>query len=59
MEAEGDAVTTILNARYLLEGLAVIPGERVAIELTGAVAPVALKPVEGDDYTYIVMPIKQ
>ena len=58
-EVEGDEVTTILNARYLLDGLAVIPGDRVAIELTGAVAPVALKPVEGEGYLYIVMPIKQ
>ncbi|MDO8599083.1 MAG: DNA polymerase III subunit beta [bacterium] len=61
-EVEGDAVTTILNARYLLEGLAVTPGERIAVELTGAVAPVALRSTEvqrGEEYTYIIMPIKQ
>jgi len=62
VEVEGDTVDTILNARYLLDGLAVTPGDRVAIELNGAVAPVALRSVEqqeGDQYLYIIMPIKQ
>jgi len=60
-EVEGDAVETILNGRYLLEGLAATPGERIAIELTGSAAPVALKPIEAqrDEYLYIIMPIKQ
>lgn len=55
----GDEVTTVLNARYLLEGLTAITGDAVALELTGAVAPVVLKPAEGEGYVYIIMPIKQ
>lgn len=61
-EVEGDAVETVLNARYLLDGLAVTPGDRVAIELNGAVAPVALRAGEQEadaQYVYIIMPIKQ
>lgn len=58
-EVEGDEVTTILNARYLLDGLAVLAGDRATIELTSAAAPVMLKPEGREDYLYIVMPIKQ
>ncbi|MBI4142432.1 DNA polymerase III subunit beta [Candidatus Uhrbacteria bacterium] len=62
-EVSGDGITTILNARYLLDGLAAIPGDRIAIEATGPVAPVVLKPetdaAEGAGYVYVIMPIKQ
>lgn len=58
-DVEGEAMTTILNARYLLEGLAAIPGERIAIEMTGGAAPVVLRPAEGEGYLYVIMPIKQ
>ncbi|MDP3770759.1 MAG: DNA polymerase III subunit beta [bacterium] len=61
-EVEGDTVETVLNARYLLDGLAVTPGDRVSIELNGAVAPVALRTAEAQEenqYLYIIMPIKQ
>ena len=66
-EVEGEEVTTILNSRYLLEGLAAIAGEQVAIEVTGPAAPVVVRPVEGvaggeadaAKYLYVIMPIKQ
>ena len=58
-EIEGESVTTILNARYLLEGLAAIGGDRVAIEITAPTAPVVVKPAEGEGYVYVIMPIKQ
>lgn len=58
-EVTGDAAQTILNARYLLDGLAAIPDADVFIELTGAVAPVVIRPAELTGYLYIVMPIKQ
>ncbi|MDO8425045.1 MAG: DNA polymerase III subunit beta [bacterium] len=61
-EGTGDEVTTVLNARYLLDGLSAIPSDEVAIELTGAVAPVTLRPPEVTGqlrYLYIIMPIKQ
>lgn len=58
-EVEGEAMTTILNARYLLEGLAAISGERIAIEMTNGSAPVVLRPAEGEGYLYVIMPIKQ
>lgn len=57
--AKGDEVVVVLNARYLLEGLAAISGDEVAMECSGATAPVALRPAEGEGYVYIIMPIKQ
>lgn len=58
-DAAGEDVRTILNSRYLLEGLAAIAGDAVAVELTGAVAPVVLRPHGAADFLYIIMPIKQ
>ncbi|MDO8462944.1 MAG: DNA polymerase III subunit beta [bacterium] len=61
-EVSGDEVTTILNARYLLDGLSAIATDMVAIELTGAVAPVTLRQTDEEgkkNYLYIIMPIKQ
>lgn len=62
----GEELTTILNGRYLLEGLTAIPTERVAIECTKPAAPIVLRPVtesgapEGvGTYLYIIMPIKE
>lgn len=58
-EVEGEEVTTILNARYLLDGLATISGDRITLELASAAAPVVLRPDGGTGHLYIVMPIKQ
>lgn len=59
-EVEGEPVTTILNSRYLLDGLSAIAGEQVAIEVTGPSAPVVVRPAEdGAKYLYVIMPIKQ
>lgn len=47
-----------LNARFLLEGLQVMEGEKVSINFNGKLQPVVLKDPDNDDYTHIVMPLK-
>lgn len=61
VEAEvrgGDNEITI-NYRYLLDGLNNIEGDRVKISILNSNTPCLLKPEKGNDYLYIVMPIKQ
>ncbi|MFH1098554.1 MAG: DNA polymerase III subunit beta [Candidatus Uhrbacteria bacterium] len=56
---EGEDVTSILNARFLLDGLAAMGSEEVTVECSGSIAPVVIRPVGMEGYLYIIMPIKQ
>lgn len=56
---EGDPLEVVLNARYLLEGLAAMATDEVAVECSGSANPVCLRPVGQEGYLYVVMPIKQ
>ncbi len=54
----GDNEVTI-NYRYLLDGLNNIEGDRIRLNVLNNTTPCVLKPEKGDDYLYIVMPIRQ
>ena len=59
-EIEGQDNATVLNYRYLLDGLQSIGTDQVQAGLIDASNPFVLKPVGKDqDYLYIIMPIKQ
>lgn len=58
-EGEGNACTIHLNYRYILEGLMVIPSERVVIKIASPDAPVLFLPLGALDSLYMIMPIKQ
>ena len=53
----GDGQVT-LNSRYLIEALGVLEGVDIAFGFSGKLAPCVLKPLKGDDYTHIIMPLK-
>jgi DNA polymerase-3 subunit beta len=58
---EGEAVEVGFNAQYLLDFLAVVGTEEVLVELRDAESQGLMRPgspVEGDDYRYIVMPMR-
>ena len=54
----GDNEITI-NYRYLLDGLNNIEGEMIKLDIVNNSTPCVLKSEKGDDYIYIVMPIRQ
>jgi len=54
---EGAKSKIALNARYLMQALAVVGTEQVALEMTTPNAPLALKPVGGGNFTHIIMPM--
>jgi DNA polymerase-3 subunit beta len=68
-EATGEDNGVVVNFRYLLDGLNNIQSENVKIEIIDSNTPCVLKPSssaealadkeKGDDYLYIIMPIKQ
>ncbi|NQT49142.1 DNA polymerase III subunit beta [Candidatus Kuenenbacteria bacterium] len=59
VEFTGETNDTTLNYRYLLDGLNNIDTSEVEISLVDNNLPCLIKPKDGSDYLYIVMPIKQ
>ncbi len=46
------------NNRYLLEALRAAADETVVVSLKGALNPLVITPIEGDRYTYLVLPVR-
>ncbi|HXK36250.1 MAG TPA: DNA polymerase III subunit beta [Candidatus Paceibacterota bacterium] len=55
---KGDAFDISLNYHYLLDGLKIIPTEKVILEFTGKGSPFVLRPDDGLKLVYIVMPLR-
>ena len=53
---EGDDAKIAFNAKYLMDVLDVLNGD-IAMEVSSPSSPGVLKPVEGDDYVHVVMPM--
>jgi DNA polymerase-3 subunit beta len=47
-----------LNARYMIDALGVVDGEKVFIGFNGKLEPMVIKSVGADDYTHVIMPLK-
>ena len=61
IEGEGE-LTIAFDYRYLLDGLTAIDAPEIALLASSPSAPVLLKPLEeneGEEFIYIVMPIRQ
>ena len=46
------------NNRYLLDALRNSKAERVIFQMNGALSPIKILPEEGDDFTYLVLPVR-
>ena len=58
IDYKGDAVEMSFNARYLLDVLNIIDTENVQIEVKDEMSPGLLKPVNGEGYLYVIMPMR-
>ena len=59
IEAEGEGADgkIAFNSRYLSDVLAVIGQDKVALEMTTSSSPGVIRPVDGDNYVHVVMPM--
>lgn len=55
---EGESFEIGLNSRYLLEALRAIEDENIKILFNGPNAGVLISPIEGDEFTYMIMPMR-
>lgn len=55
---EGDGITVAFNPAYLIDGLESVPAGDVLIEMLEANKPAVLRPDDGDDFLYLIMPVR-
>lgn len=58
IKIEGDNNKISLNAQYLLDVLTYIPEDKVILIINDKSSPALIKPVKGEGYIYIIMPLK-
>ena len=54
----GEPLEIAFNPQFLVEGVESVASEELAINLSSPLRPGLLRPVDGDDYSYLVMPIR-
>ncbi len=58
IEQEGQPLEIAFNPRYMIEALKAIEDEKICLQFTNAVNPCIIRQVEGDDYKYLILPIR-
>lgn len=56
---DGKDIEIAFNPRYFIEALRVIEDEVIDIYFTSSIGPCTIKPVEGDEYAYLVLPVRR
>ena len=57
-DIEGNRVEIGFNNRYLLDALKACDTDVVRIELNGSISPILVLPPEGDDFIFLVLPVR-
>ncbi len=55
---EGAEMVVAFNPAYLIDGVEAITSDDVQLETLDALKPATLKPTEGSDYLYLLMPVR-
>ena len=54
----GDRVEMGFNNKYLLDALKAVDSDEVRIELSGPLSPIKILPPQGEDYLFLVLPVR-
>ncbi len=58
IQPEGEDVTVGFNNKYMADALKASGCDEVVLELNGPLSPIKVLPVEGDDFLFLVLPIR-
>lgn len=58
-EMEGRELEISFNPRYFVEALRVIDNEMVNIYFTTSIGPCTIKPLQGEEFAYLILPIRK
>ena len=54
----GNTVEIGFNCRYLLDALKASESDKVKLQLNGGLSPMKILPVDGDAYTFLILPVR-
>ena len=54
----GNNMTIGFNPKYLLDSLKVADEEKVEIFFSSSVGPCIIKPIEGDSFVFMILPVR-
>jgi DNA polymerase-3 subunit beta len=57
-EIEGEDLEIAFNVRYMMDVLRAVKDEEIFLRFNSSVSPCLIGPVEGDAYTYLVLPVR-
>lgn len=55
---QGEELMVAFNPEYLVDGLEVTPGDEICLETVDKLKPALLRPIEGDEFLYLLMPVR-
>ena len=55
---EGAEMTVAFNPGYLMEGVEAVTGDEILLETLDALRPAVIRSVEGEEYMYLLMPVR-
>lgn len=58
VDLSGSMVEIGFNCRYLLDAMKATESDKVKLELNGGLSPMKIVPLEGDAYTFLVLPVR-
>lgn len=56
-ELTGEHLKIAFNARYLMDALKAIDDDFIIFDFESELKPMAIRPVEGDDFIYVIVPV--
>ncbi len=59
VETEGNDIEIRFNHRYMIDALKAIDDEKILICFTNDVGPCVLKPIDGDEFLYLIVPLRK
>jgi DNA polymerase-3 subunit beta len=57
-EIDVDRIEIGFNSRYLLDALRAVESDKVKLELSGPLSPIKILPPEGNDFLFLVLPVR-
>lgn len=55
---KGEELSIAFNSRYILEGIKIIDSEEIELNFMGSLNPCIIKPLQDENYTYLVLPVR-
>ena len=59
VDMKGNGIEIAFNPKYFIDSLKVIEDEEIDIFFTSNIGPCTIKPIEGDAYAYLVLPVRR